>query len=178
LRIISGKYKGKRINAPKKFSARPTTDFAKENLFNILANHYDFKELTVLDLFAGTGSISFEFASREALEVDMVEADRRSGLFAKSTAENLEAEQINIIIKDAFHFIGKCTKKYDIIFADPPYDMDDIDTLPVRITENNMLKDNGTFILEHSKTHNFSSHPSFVNERAYGNVHFSFFGKL
>jgi 16S rRNA (guanine966-N2)-methyltransferase len=130
LRIISGKYKGKRITIPRQFRSRPTTDFAKENLFNIISNYFDFEELSVLELFAGTGSISFEFASRGCTDIDLVESDYKTCMFIDKVISSLNLERIKPIKADVFKFIKYCRKTYDIIFADPPYELEQIDILP------------------------------------------------
>lgn len=175
MRIISGKYKGKDIHPGKLFTARPTTDFAKESLFNILANSYDFEDLEVLDLFAGTGGISYEFASRDARLVETVELKHQHATFIQKTCAALDFKQIKLFKMDAFKFLKSCTRSYDIIFADPPYDMEGIDTLPEIIFEKKLLKDSGTFILEHAKSKSFANHGRLEDHRNYGNVNFSFF---
>ena len=175
MRIISGKYKGKRITVPKQFRSRPTTDFSKGNLFNIISNYFDFKNISVLDLFAGTGSISFEFVSRGCREIDLVEADYKTYLFINKVIGSLNLERINPIKSDVFKFVKYCRKTYDIIFADPPYELQQIDILPSLIFENNLLKEKGWFILEHSKKHDFSTHSNYFDSRVYGSVNFSFF---
>jgi 16S rRNA (guanine966-N2)-methyltransferase len=175
LRIISGTYRSKRIAVPASFRARPTTDTAKEGLFNILANYFDFEELTVLDLFAGTGSISLEFASRGARSVELVEIEKSYTDFIQKTLNRLGVEQVRVIRSDAPGFIRNTAGTYDIIFADPPYTMNGIDRLPAEIFEHELLSDDGWFILEHSREHDFSGHPSFFDRRRYGSVYFSFF---
>ncbi len=178
MRIISGKYKGKRITIPKQFRSRPTTDFAKENLFNIVSNYFDFEKLCVLELFAGTGSISFEFASRGCTDIDLVEADYKTCMFIDKVINSLNLEKIKPIKADVFKFIKYCGKTYDIIFADPPYKLEQIDILPSLIFENNLLKERGWFILEHSKKHDFVRHSNYFDRRVYGSVNFSFFKDL
>jgi len=178
LRIISGKYKGKRISVPRQFRFRPTTDFAKENLFNIISNYFDFEKLSVLELFAGTGSISFEFASRGCIDIDLVEADYKTYMFIDKVISSLNLERINPIKADVFKFIKYCRKTYDIIFADPPFKLEQIDILPSLIFENNLLKEKGWFILEHSKKHDFVRYPYYFDCRVYGSVNFSFFKEL
>jgi 16S rRNA (guanine(966)-N(2))-methyltransferase RsmD len=174
VRIISGKYKGRYIPVRKNFSARPTTDFAKENLFNIIQNYFNFEELTVLDLFAGTGSIGYEFASRGAC-VDLIEIDYRSIQFIKSTIDTLKLSNIRPYRADFFKVIHKLDTKYDIIFADPPYQLQSIPSIPDLIFNNNLLKPGGWFILEHSKKHSFEQHSRFKEIRKYGSVNFSIF---
>ena len=175
MRIISGTYRSKRIAVPASFRARPTTDTAKESLFNILANYFDFEGLTVLDLFAGTGSISFEFASRGARSVELVEIKKAYTDFIQKTLNRLGMEQVRVIRSDALEFIRNPVGKYDIVFADPPYTMKETGRLPGEIFEHELLNDDGWFILEHSREHDFSGHPSFFDLRRYGSVYFSFF---
>ena len=175
MRIISGKYRSRRIVVPGFFRSRPTTDSAKEGLFNIIANYFDFEGLSVLDLFAGTGSISMEFASRGAGSVELVEIEKRYTDFIQKTISRLGMENVQVIRSDAFRFIRNPVSQYDIIFADPPYDMKAVDNIPVEIFDNELLADKGWLILEHSQGYNFSDHPSFFDERKYGSVHFSIF---
>ncbi len=175
LRIISGVYKGKRLYPGKHFKARPTTDFAKENLFNVINNYFDFSDLHVLDLFSGTGSISYEFASRGSQSVDSVEINSRFHSFILKTTSELKLDKIKPIRADAFRFIKHKPGEYDIIFADPPYDLKELGQLPDLIFCNNLLKSGGWIILEHGKGHDFSSHPQFRELRKYGSVHFSIF---
>ena len=155
--------------------ARPTTDTAKENLFNILANYFDFSQIRVLDLFGGTGSISLEFASRGALSVDLVEINKRYTDFIQKNIDRMKLEQLAVNRSDAFVFIRNTPDKYDIIFADPPYDMKGIEGLPDEISAYELLAENGWFILEHGRDQNFSDHPSYYDMRKYGSVHFSIF---
>jgi 16S rRNA (guanine(966)-N(2))-methyltransferase RsmD len=175
VRIISGEHKGRRIPVPGNFKARPTTDFAKEALFNIIANHFDFESIKVLDLFSGTGSIGYEFASRGAESVDLVEINRRSSDFIKKTVQKLELKQVHIFTNDVFSLIPRVKNKYDIIFADPPYDLDNITEIPGLIFDNNVLLKDGWFILEHGRSQDFSDHAHFKELRKYGSVHFSIF---
>lgn len=175
MRIISGQYKGKRITISKHFNARPTTDFAKENLFNIINNYFEFEEINVLDLFGGTGSISYEFASRGCPEIDLIENNYRTYIFIKEVIIKLELGAINPVKSDVFRYIKHCSKTYDLIFADPPYNLAQLESLPDLIFEYKLLKDRGWFILEHSKKQDFSSHTSFFEKRVYGSVNFSIF---
>lgn len=177
MRIISGTLKGRSIHPPKNLRARPTTDFAKENLFNVLNNLVDYEELDVLDLFAGTGSISYEFASRGAKSVTPVEVNQVHYNFIKATAKSLEIENMYVTRANAFLYIKACKKQFDLIFADAPYDIEGSDTLPDMIFKHGLLRDNGIFILEHSKNMNFSEHSNFCETRSYGSVQFSFFKK-
>ncbi len=176
MRIIGGTYKGKHIPPDNKLTLRPTTDFAKEGLFNILSNRFDFEGFDVLDLFSGTGSISYEFASRGVSSIHSVEIDNRHATFIRNTSKQMGFEQIRVIRDDVFHFLSICKVQYDIIFADPPYGLTGITKIPGMIIEKNILKPEGIFVLEHSKRNDFSDHPHFLEHRKYGNVHFSFFG--
>ncbi len=177
MRIISGIHKGRRISIPKNFKSRPTTDFAKENLFNVLSNSLYFEDINVLDLFSGTGSIAFEFASRGAKEVTAVEKDYHHMLFIKKNAEALKLDNFNVIKSNAFVFIKRIDKKYDLIFADPPFELKEIEKIPGLIWESGILNSGGRFILEHSANYNFSNSDNFVELRKYGGVNFSIFKK-
>jgi len=175
LRIVSGKYKGRIIKPPKNFRARPTTDFAKENLFNILNNNFDFSEVTVLDLFSGTGSISYEFVSRGSQYVVSIEKNFKHQAFIKKTIDDFGFTQIKTIKTDAFRYIKTCNEQFDIIFADPPYDLKDLESIPDFIFEQEILKENGWLILEHGDKTDFSKHEKFKEQRKYGGVNFSIF---
>lgn len=175
MRIVSGKYKGRHINPPKNFKARPTTDFAKENLFNILNNNFDFSELAVLDLFSGTGSISYEFASRGCNSVISVESNFKHHIFIKKTIEELSLHNIRAIKSDVFRYVKSCKEKFDIIFADPPYELEEIESIPDFIFEHQILKTEGWLIVEHGDKTNFSKHKGFKETRKYGGVNFSIF---
>ncbi len=175
MRIVSGQYRGRTINPPKNFNARPTTDFAKEALFNILAVNFDFEDLTVLDLFSGTGGISFEFASRGCRAVDSVEMSFAHHAFIKKTAQELKFSQMRCYKQNAFSFITSCPNTYDIIFADPPYDLEGIEKIHETVFERQMLKPEGWLILEHSKGKDLSVLKHFKEHRNYGSVNFSIF---
>jgi 16S rRNA (guanine(966)-N(2))-methyltransferase RsmD len=175
VRIVSGKYKGRLIRPPKKINARPTTDFAKENLFNILETRIDFEDKKVLDLFSGTGNISYEFISRGAQSVLAIEKDFNHSRFIKQTASQMEMTNLMVKKGEVFKFLERCREQFDIIFADPPYQLKAINTLPDIIFSNKLLTKEGFFILEHSKHTDFSTHPNFYENRNYGNVNFSFF---
>jgi len=175
MRIIGGSLRGKTIVPPAKLKARPTTDFAKEALFNVLENTYNFTEIRVLDLFAGTGSISFEFASRGCPHIDCIDINPSHHRFIKETAAKLQLPQIHALRLNAFEFPAICTVQYDIIFADPPYELTGIDTLPQRIFEHNLITESGVFILEHSRQYDFSKAPRCTKHKVYGSVNFSFF---
>jgi 16S rRNA (guanine(966)-N(2))-methyltransferase RsmD len=176
MRVISGKYKRRTFEVPRTFKARPTTDFAKENLFNVLTNLIDFEECTnVLDLFAGTGSISLEFVSRGCSRVISVERDPSHHAFIYKVKEQLSETGWIPLRSDVFRYIEKCHDTFDLIFADPPYALTRLAELPDLILGKGMLSEGGMLILEHGKDHSFTEHPKFVQERVYGSVHFSFF---
>lgn len=177
MRIISGSHRGRLIAPPANLKARPTTDFAKENLFNVISNFYDYEGLTVLDLFSGTGSISYEFASRGAAEITAVEINPAHVNFINSTASKLGFEQINVVHANCFLYVKACERKFDVIFADPPYDIEGSDELPRLIVERELLTDRGTLIMEHSANLDFSDYPLFTQKRKYGSVNFSIFEK-
>lgn len=175
MRIIGGKLKGRIINLPSVYDARPTTDFAREALFNILDNEYEFDGLKVLDLFGGTGAISYEFASRGAARVYCVEMSRENASFIKKEAARLSLDAVTMVRDNVFDFLPICREKFDIIFADPPYAIDGLETLPDKVLSSGILHPGCYFILEHGADHSFTSHPLFVKEKEYGRVHFSFF---
>lgn len=175
MRIVSGKYRGRHFDIPNTFKARPTTDFAKENLFNVLNNILDFDECSALDLFAGTGSISAELLSRGCQQVICIEKDRDHFSFICKVMKTLNAKECIPINTDVFRFIKKCRMQFDFIFADPPYALDNITEIPDIIMRSSLLKPDGLFVLEHGKTNNFSEHPYFSQHRNYGSVNFSFF---
>lgn len=177
MRIISGKYRGRTIVPPRNLRARPTTDFAKENLFNVLTNLVDFEECDILDLFSGTGSISYEFASREARSVTSVELNSVHHNFIRNTARELGFENFYAVKANAFLYLKSCGKKFDIIFSDAPYDLEGNDAVIDLVFERDLLKEDGFLIFEHSKEQNFESHPNFWQLRSYGSVQFSFFKK-
>jgi 16S rRNA (guanine966-N2)-methyltransferase len=178
LRIIGGKYKGRRIVPPGNFKARPTTDFAREGLFNILNNRVDFDEISVLDLFSGTGSISYEFASRGASIVHLVEKDIRHVLGIRKLLKELDLENVKAIHIDVKAYLKTCSVKYDLVFADPPYELSWLTELPDLVTQSGVIKDNGFFILEHPRDLSFTGHKLFFEHRNYGGVNFSFFNSL
>lgn len=177
MRIISGKYRGKQLHPPRNFNARPTTDFARESLFNILANRFDFEGLAVLDLFAGTGSITFEFASRGASSVVSVESSPVHHRFISKTCDSMELEQVTVIRGDAFRYLLNPDQTFDIIFADPPYDHPSLKDLPDLVLSAGILNEGGLFILEHPGSLTFTVHPRFLEQRKYGGVNFSFFSR-
>lgn len=175
MRIIGGKLRGKTICPPERYEARPTTDFAKEGLFNILDNEYDFDSLAVLDLFGGTGSISYEFASRGASDVICVEMNPANAAFIKSQAARLGLDTVTVVRHNVFDFLKICRKRFDIVFADPPYSIEGLGSIPEQVFAADIIHPGGYFILEHPGTYDFSGHRFFKKERKYGNVHFSFF---
>ncbi len=175
MRIISGTHGGRLIKPPSYFKARPTTDLAKEALFNILSHSIDLDGITVLDLFAGTGSISFEFASRGAREVICVEKNSRYAAFIEKQASDFSLNGIRVVRMDAFRFLKEKQEGFDVIFADPPYDLKELQALPNAVFQQNHLKEGGLFILEHPSEYDFSKHPQFTELRRYSKVHFSFF---
>lgn len=178
MRIISGIYRGKQIRPPGNFKARPTTDFAKESLFNILANHYDFEELDVLDLFSGTGSIAYEFASRGARSVVAVELMQAHFKFIQDTCKALKMEQVTAIRTDVFRYLKRPYQSFDVIFADPPYDHPALEQLPDLVLSTNILAEGGIFILEHPGNLDFSAHQGFHQHRRYGGVNFTMYTKI
>ena len=175
MRIISGSCGGRMINPPKNLRARPTTDFAKENLFNVLGNMIDFEDLEVLDLFAGTGSISYEFASRGAASVTSVEINAVHYNFIRSTAKSFNLTAIHPGKANVFLYLKSCVKQYDLIFSDAPYDLEGGDQVIEMVFEKGLLREGGLLIFEHSKSYNFSEHPRFKCARNYGSVQFSIF---
>ncbi|MDP2385419.1 MAG: RsmD family RNA methyltransferase [Bacteroidota bacterium] len=174
MRIISGTHKGRTIKVAPGLPVRPTTDFAKEALFNILNNRVDYEGLQVLDLFCGTGNISFEFASRGA-KVTGVDMHFKCVSFVQSEAQKLKLDSISVIKADVFKFVSQKGKGYDLVFADPPYDTDQYPNLHKSIIENGFLNEGGLLIIEHSKKTNFEGAELFTETREYGNVNFSFF---
>ena len=175
MRIITGKYKGRHFDIPRTFKARPTTDFAKENIFNVINAYVDWEETTALDLFAGTGSISLELLSRGCRQVVSVEKDRDHARSISQCMEKLGTED-NILIKgDVFRFLKSCHQQFDLIFADPPYALPELETIPELIFQHNLLKEDGLLVFEHGKNNDFSTHPHFFEHRSYGSVNFSLF---
>ena len=191
MRIITGKYKGRHFDIPRTFKARPTTDFAKENIFNVLTQYIDFEGAEALDLFSGTGSITLELLSRGCSRVVSVELDRDhhrfiqqclqklvsqgDGSFVTSDISQKNRPPVTPLRGDVLRYIKSCKQKYDFIFADPPYALKELPTIPSLIFEKGMLKDDGIFVFEHGKDHDFSNDPHFVEHRSYGSVNFSIF---
>lgn len=175
MRIIRGKYGRRRFEVPKNITARPTTDFARENLFNVLENLDDFEGKTALDLFAGTGAISLEFASRGCSEVTAVEQAPVQAQFIRSVKEKLGDTALRVIKGDVFKFIATCGRSFDFIFADPPYDHPRFEEVPELILSSAMVKSGTVVIIEHSRIRDFSTLPGFSQHRVYGSVNFSIF---
>ena len=173
MRIISGIYGGRRLSPPKNITARPTTDFAKESLFNLLNNRMDLEGIDMLDLFAGTGGIGIECVSRGAREVTAVEIAHVQQNWIISCCKQLGIKNLSVIRGDVFKFLSACRTRYDLIFADPPYALDRIGELPDLTL--GLLKKDGWLVIEHGKDTDFTSHPNHIETRSYGSVHFSFF---
>ncbi len=174
MRIIRGKYGRRRFDVPTNISARPTTDFARENIFNVLENLIDFEGKTALDLFAGTGAITFELLSRGCAEVTAVEKAATQYNFIRKVAQQLNVSNLRLIKGDVFRFLDSGAAPFDFIFADPPYDMPDFAAVPGKILGSKLLKP-GTLVVEHSRNHDFSQLPGFFEHRVYGSVNFSLF---
>ena len=175
MRIIAGTLRGRRLNPPTTLPVRPTTDMARESLFNILNNYVDYEECTVLDLFAGTGAVSFEFVSRGAKEVTSIDINNQCTDFIKSAAQQFKVNNIHVVRTDVFDLLKRAYKKFDIVFADPPYAIENLQNLPDMVFLRNLLTDDGIFILEHPKEYQFEDHPHFWQHRHYGKVNFTFF---
>lgn len=176
MRIIGGEHGGRRFNLPTKMPyTRPTTDIAKEGLFNVLQHSLDIEELATLDLFGGTGSISYELASRGAKELTIVEKDSAMYDFIKKTIADLRIENMKAIKMDVFKFIGQCSDSFDFIFAGPPYALQNIDDLPRLIFEKKLLNDKGWFVLEHTPRNDYKAFPFYKTEKNYGTTIFSIF---
>ena len=175
MRIITGKYKGRQFDVPRSFKAWPTTDFAKENLFNVLRAYVDFEETRALDLFGGTGSITLELLSRGCKSVVVVEKDRQHFSFIVSCLKTLADRAAIPVQGDALRFIARAGEAFDFVFADPPYALPELPELPDRVMKSKLLRPGGIFVLEHGKTHAFETHPDFLEHRAYGSVNFSLF---
>ena len=191
MRIITGKYKGRHFDIPRTFKARPTTDFAKENIFNVLTQYIDFEDAEALDLFSGTGSITLELLSRGCKKVVSVELDRDHHRFIQQCLQKLVSQGDGSFVisamsqknrppviplrGDVFRYIKSCKQQFDFIFADPPYALKELPTIPSLIFERGLLKEDGIFVFEHGKDHDFSDDPHFVEHRSYGSVNFSIF---
>lgn len=175
MRIITGIYKGRHFDIPRSFKARPTTDFAKENIFNVLTQYVDFDGAEALDLFSGTGSISLELVSRGCQTVVSVEMDRDHHRFIQECLKKLNTKACIPIRGDVFRFVKSCRQQYDFIFADPPYALKELPQIPDLVLQKGILKENGIFVFEHGKDHDFSDHPNFIEHRQYGSVNFTLF---
>lgn len=176
MRIISGTHKSRQFNIPDNLGIRPTTDFAKEALFNILQNRIDFEGMNALDLFGGSGSMSYEFASRGCSAIMTIEKNPKCSEFIKKTAREFKFENIKVTTMDVFRFLGLCADTFDLIFADPPFKLENIERIPALVFEKNLLKENGMLIVEHPVDVNFSSINQLQETREYGTVNFSIFG--
>ncbi len=175
MRIIGGIHGGRKFQPPAKMPARPTTDIAKEGLFNILQNNLDFSSIRTLDLFGGTGSISYELASRGCTDLTLVEQDNNLMSFIKKNIEILKFENFKPFKMDVFRFINQCTESFDFIFAGPPYALKNIDDIPGLIFEKKLLNEGGWFVLEHTPRNNYEKAPFFKRSKNYGTTIFSFF---
>lgn len=177
MRIIAGNLRGRRLNPPANLPVRPTTDMARESLFNILNNYIDYEECSVMDLFAGTGAVSLEFISRGVKEVTSVDINAQCVDYIKSAAQQFGVKNIHVVRADCFDLLKRANRKFDIVFADPPYALQDLPLLPDLVFSNDILSDDGIFILEHPKEYSFEDHPQFWQHRIYGKVNFTFFAK-
>lgn len=175
MRIIRGKYGRRRFDVPHNISARPTTDFARENIFNVIENFTDFEGKTALDLFSGTGAVSYELLSRGCTSVTAVEKASTQVAFIRKVKDLLGDENLKIIKGDVFKFIASCKNQFDFIFADPPYDLPNFGEIPGLVLESGLVKEGTLFVMEHSGKYDFSSLPHFLEHRAYGSVNFSLF---
>ena len=176
MRIVGGEFGGRRFSPPARIPARPTTELAKEGLFNMLSNSTDLEGIKTLELFGGTGSISYELASRGAADLTLIERDPTTIDFIKNTVKALGiADRLHIIRGDVFKFMKQCTDQFDFIFADPPYDLLNIDKLPLLVFEKKLLLPEGIFVLEHSPRNDYQRHPNFERMKNYGTTVFTFF---
>lgn len=174
MRIINGTHRGRRITAPKNIPSRPTTDMAKEALFNMLNNTYYIEDLKVLDLFSGTGNIGYEFSSRGAKSVTAVELNRHCCRFIEKTIEELDLTQMNVVKMDVLSFLERHQQKYDVIYADPPYDYEQYPQIIEFVFKNELLNEDGMLILEHDQSQSFEAHERFDKHKRYGHVNLSF----
>lgn len=175
MRIIAGNLKGRRLNPPDNLPVRPTTDMARESLFDILNNYVDYEDCAVMDLFAGTGAVSLEFVSRGAKEVTAVDINAACTDWIKKAAAQYNVQNLHVVRTDIFGLLKRAYKKFDIVFADPPYALERLEELPNIVFEKELLTEDGIFILEHSKEYDFADHPHFWQHRRYGKVNFTFF---
>lgn len=175
MRIIAGTLRGRRLNPPQNLPVRPTTDMARESLFNILNNYVDYEDCSVMDLFAGTGAVSLEFISRGVRELTAIDINAQCTDFIKQAANQLGVHNLHVVRADVFDLLKRANRKFDIVFADPPYAIENLATLPDSVFSHNLLTEDGIFILEHPREYNFEEHPRFWQHRAYGKVNFTFF---
>lgn len=178
IRIISGKYRGKRLQAPRNLPVRPTTDMAKESLFNILNNHFHLDEVKALDLFSGTGNISYELASRGCSDITAVDNNLACIRFIEKTAEQMQIDGLRVIKADVQQFVQKDFANYDLIFADPPYDYENYADLVEAVFKNSLLSEEGMLVIEHQSRSSLETLNNFQESRKYGNVRFSFFYRV
>ncbi|MCQ2297177.1 MAG: 16S rRNA (guanine(966)-N(2))-methyltransferase RsmD [Bacteroidales bacterium] len=177
MRIIAGSLKGRRLNPPANLPVRPTTDMARESLFNILNNYVDYEETSVLDLFAGTGAVSLEFISRGAHDVTSIDINAHCTEFIKKSAQQFCVNNIHVVRADVFDLLKRSNRKFDLVFADPPYALETLPQLPELIFERQLLTDDGIFVLEHPREYSFEEHPHFWQHRNYGKVNFTLFAQ-
>ncbi len=177
MRIIAGFLKGRRLNPPASLPVRPTTDMARESLFNILNNYVDYESCAVMDLFAGTGAVSLEFVSRGAREVTSIDINAQCTDFIKDSARQFGIKNLHVVRSDVFDMLKRAYKKFDIVFADPPYALEALPQLPDLIFDQDLLTEDGIFVLEHPREYQFEQHPHFWQHRNYGKVNFTFFAK-
>lgn len=175
MRIIGGSLKGRRFSPPRHFKGRPTTDFGREGLFNLLRSRLELDGLEALDLFAGSGAVSFELASRGAVSVTAIEQDSGACRYIQKQAQDFGLDAIRVVRADVFAFLGRAMTQYELVFADPPYTDPRLETLPDLVREAGLVTKGGLFILEHGDRRDFSAAEGFVEMRKYGHVHFSFF---
>lgn len=175
MRIIAGTLRGRRLNPPQNLPVRPTTDMARESLFNILNNYVDYEDCSVLDLFAGTGAVSLEFISRGARDVTAIDINAQCTDFIKRCSTDLSLRNIHVVRADVFDLLKRANRRFDIVFADPPYALEALPSLPDIVFERQVLTDDGIFILEHPQEYSFEEHPHFWQHRNYGKVNFTFF---
>lgn len=175
MRIIAGNLRGRRLNPPQNLPVRPTTDMARESLFNIMNNYVDYEDCSVMDLFAGTGAVSLEFVSRGVRDVTSVDINQQCTEYIKQEAARLGVKNIHVVRADVFDLLKRANRKFDIVFADPPYALENLAQLPDLLFEKEVLTDDGIFVLEHPREYSFAEHPHFWQHRQYGKVNFTFF---
>ena len=175
MRIIAGNLRGRRLNPPQNLPVRPTTDMARESLFNILNNYVDYEDCSVMDLFAGTGAVSLEFVSRGVREVTSIDINQQCTDFIKQCAAQFGVSNLHVVRADVFDLLKRANRRFDIVFADPPYAIENLASLPDLVFDRGVLTDDGIFVLEHPAEYTFETHPHFWQHRAYGKVNFTFF---